>query len=144
MEQAIIDAGRAFLKSSFMDFPDYDENEPLDLTGAITALLWESLSDYPIDQIHDYLASVIKPQAPAAEPEKTYYLIGDEACRILMDEDIEALYDTLEDNETKCSLFVFISGETKHVDLVSAIRNAGNEEVSIITKAEYDRLSELM
>jgi hypothetical protein len=79
------------------------------------------------------------------EKEKTYYLFGYDAMKEMEQNDenpIEEIIELFEDGEIHCDTFIFIEGETSSSDLLEAL--LPHSGYSIVTKEEYDKLSEVI
>lgn len=62
IEKAIIDNANALCKNAFMDFPDYDPENPFtNLADALTVIIWDSLQlDCDSSEIYDFLKERLK------------------------------------------------------------------------------------
>jgi len=73
---------------------------------------------------------------------KTYYLFGSKAVRILMDKGLQALKESIE-NEiyNEYAIFEFIEGETKSADIMYAFNGWG--DYAIIQENQYNELKQM-
>lgn len=62
VEEKIIERATSICKTSFMHYPDFDENEPLGLADALTIILMEDNDEFPPElqiegsaELYDYL-----------------------------------------------------------------------------------------
>lgn len=56
----IIEKAREIVKNDFMQYTDYDDNDEITLTGALTIILSEHLTDLDSSYIYDFLNAKIK------------------------------------------------------------------------------------
>jgi len=62
IENLIIEKANLLCKNAFMDFPDYDAENPFtNLADALTVIIWDSLQlDCDSSEIYDFLQSKLK------------------------------------------------------------------------------------
>lgn len=81
IEKTIIDRANLLCKNAFMDFPDYDENNPITtLAEALTVFVFDSFQDNDIDssEIYDFLNEILKtPDYETHEEDAMGFLTGD-------------------------------------------------------------------
>ncbi len=60
MEEKIIQLGTDIARSAFMDYPDFDADQQLTLSDALTILVMEQSDDLESDKVYDFLNSRLK------------------------------------------------------------------------------------
>jgi hypothetical protein len=138
IEQKIIEQANLLCKKSFMNFPDYDQENPFkNLADALTVIIWDSLNiDCDSSEIYDLLNERIS--EPVTEPEKTYYLLGEDATNEYFENGIEGVIEESENNNISFATFVFIETVTRSAELAEAMDGWWN--YAIITEEEFNKL----
>lgn len=80
IEKSIIEYANSLCKSAFMDFPDYDEENPITtLVDALTVIVWDSTQlECDSSEVYDFLNARIKqPDFETHEDDAHGYLTGD-------------------------------------------------------------------
>jgi len=81
IEKTIIDRANLLCKNAFMDFPDYDEENPLTtLADALTVFVFDAFQDNDIDssEIYDFLSERLKePDYKTHDDDGMGFLTGD-------------------------------------------------------------------
>lgn len=71
----------------------------------------------------------------------SYFLLGEEACALLMDNDFDEAVSIIEEENVVYDLFIYDAEVHSIIDLISQLR--GWNDYCIIDKLQYDRLSEI-
>jgi len=80
IEKLIIDKANYLCKNAFMDFPDYDEENPITtLADALTVIIWDDLQlDCDSSEVYDFFNARIKqPDFEVHEDDTMGFLTGD-------------------------------------------------------------------
>lgn len=100
IEQAIIDQANIFCKKSFMDFPDYDEANPItNLADALTVLIFDSFDNDEFDssEVYDLLDEKLNVKNEVEKAKKTLKSDGYFIDNLWTITDVQENYECTED-----------------------------------------------